>query len=59
MPVVREYMPIKYTALRNKIKFILEERYKRKYGKRKKATNQAINEAITDRIMELLLNGKF
>jgi len=59
MPIVREYMPKKYIAIRNKIKITLETKYKRKFGKVKKITNQAVNEAIVDRIKELLLNGRF
>jgi len=59
MPIMREYMPSKYVRVRNRVKLILEERYKRKYGKKRKITNQAVNEAITDRITELLLNGRF
>jgi len=59
LPIVREYMPSKYLKVRNRVKSILEDRYKRKYGKRRKITNQAVNEAISDRITELLQNGRF
>ena len=59
LPIAREYMPSKYVKVRNRVKIILEARYKKKYGKRRKITNQAVNEAITDRITELLINGRF
>lgn len=59
MPIIREYMPSKYLKVRNRVKKILEDRYSRKYRKKRKITNQAVNEAISDRITELLQNGRF
>ena len=59
LAITREYMPKKYVGVRNRVKLILEARYKRKFGKKRKITNQAVNEAITDRIQELLINGRF
>lgn len=59
MPVVREYMPKKYLNIRNVVKKILQDKYAKVYKKKRKLTNQAVNEAITDRVRELLQDGKF
>jgi hypothetical protein len=55
----RDYIPSKGVRIKNNVKRMLEERYKRKFGKRKPLTNQATYLAIFDRVEELLQDGKF
>ena len=57
---------VKRTYISNKLdrairmsKSILEQRYKRRYGKRRGLTYQATSDAVGDRIIELMQNGKW
>jgi len=40
-------------------KKMMEERYKKKYGKRKTLTFQSASEAVGDRCMEVIQSGKW
>jgi hypothetical protein len=57
--VQRDYIPAKGVRIKNTVKKMLQDQYKRKYKKKRCITNQATYLAIFDRVEELLQDGKF
>jgi len=62
----KKRISIKRTYISNKLdrairisKAMLEQNYKKKYGKKSVLTYQATSEAVGDRIIELIQDGKW